>query len=829
MEATKAMTRIASGFRLLLVMALIHFSLCSKAQTFQLLENIVFDSRPADFLADFDITPSHDNLESSIQLNTNGEESDSPVASLIKFGSNGSIWAQDGQDLFSSAYRYEAGETYKMKLELAVGGDFPYSYNAYIRKAEETEAPVRVIYDTDMCLDVDDVGGLAVLHALADMGEAKILAVVFNEVHADGAAAIDAINTWYGRGHIPVGIYKGILNNPDYSSYLNYLSGFPNDIPDDPRMIPSAVEVYKESLELQPDGSVTIVSVGFLNNLSELLDAYPELVAAKVKELVIMAGVQNDGFNLVRHDLSDASKNVFTNWPTPIVVSQPGGNIYTGSPLEHTPAENPVREAYYRWFGNFGDRSSWDLISVLYAVRGEQYFKLMSDGTGSFSNYTYDMEEGKRSYIMAKLSVSAYEELLNDLICRTPLMLHLYEPWTQIAAEYDWVNHGTPISNLRIENQLDTAGLSVENLLISDYRFVEGVAIDCPSFIYRLGASVQLSVNISPPDAINHSVIYAVDNKEVAIIDSISGLLTTTGEGVVTVRARSRDGSGVYGSKNVEVIESDADNVPDPALNLALLESASLSGNGGGRGNPRDILFNPLTADYQLSTDWNEYGVAFQENLGCIEEQDPFYWMVEWERPKLVNYITLGGCYSNQPQDYTMWKIQYLTGSVWEDIDSGQGGWLNDGIFTWGGGLQAPLKTSAIRFIAYSDGTHDLESIHLRARGGVSMQNNDEATIPKASLIQYLEEPFVHVNEEYPEWDEPRIYPNPVKDLLNIELASPAPCFLEITSVRGSTIFRNRVEEDHFRIDMSPYESGIYVISVRMGEQLCTRRICLLK
>ena len=32
-------------------------------------------------------------------------------------------------------------------------------------------APVRVIFDTDMCGDYDDVGALAVLNALADAGE----------------------------------------------------------------------------------------------------------------------------------------------------------------------------------------------------------------------------------------------------------------------------------------------------------------------------------------------------------------------------------------------------------------------------------------------------------------------------------------------------------------------------------------------------------------------------------------------------------------------------------------------------------------------------------
>ena len=38
--------------------------------------------------------------------------------------------------------------------------------------------PVKVIFDTDMLTDFDDVGALACLHALADAGECEILATV---------------------------------------------------------------------------------------------------------------------------------------------------------------------------------------------------------------------------------------------------------------------------------------------------------------------------------------------------------------------------------------------------------------------------------------------------------------------------------------------------------------------------------------------------------------------------------------------------------------------------------------------------------------------------
>src|SRR5207249_10684258 len=74
--------------------------------------------------------------------------------------------------------------------------------------------PVDVIFDTDMALDVDDVGALALLHALANRGECRILAVGTSESARayDGQWAppmADAINRYYGRPEIPVGVFRG--------------------------------------------------------------------------------------------------------------------------------------------------------------------------------------------------------------------------------------------------------------------------------------------------------------------------------------------------------------------------------------------------------------------------------------------------------------------------------------------------------------------------------------------------------------------------------------------------------------------------------------------
>ena len=64
-------------------------------------------------------------------------------------------------------------------------------------------AQVALIIDTDAATDCDDAGALAVAHALQNRGECKILAVVTSNKDIYSIGAIDAINTWYGRGNIP--------------------------------------------------------------------------------------------------------------------------------------------------------------------------------------------------------------------------------------------------------------------------------------------------------------------------------------------------------------------------------------------------------------------------------------------------------------------------------------------------------------------------------------------------------------------------------------------------------------------------------------------------
>ena len=287
--------------------------------------------------------------------------------------------------------------------------------------ARDTADMRKIIYETNMCLSVDDVGGLAMIHALQNRGEAELLAVCFNEIHPDGAAAIDAINTWYGRGDINVGVYQGPFPDPDTSAFLHDLAQYPHDL--DNKTALGALDVYRKVLAKQPDNSVTIISVGFMNNLGLLIENERDLVSRKVKELVIMGGHQGDDHNLGLHNTVGAARNVLENWPSPLVFHHLGHDVMTGLGLEETPAENPVREAYYKAPGSkFSNYPSWDMITVLYGVRGvSTYFTKNSTGKGSIpSGYEWELKTRNDSFLEALLPPESYSEIIEELILEAP-------------------------------------------------------------------------------------------------------------------------------------------------------------------------------------------------------------------------------------------------------------------------------------------------------------------------------------------------------------------------------------------------------------------------
>jgi inosine-uridine nucleoside N-ribohydrolase len=304
------------------------------------------------------------------------------------------------------------------------------------------KVPVKIIFDTDMGPDYDDVGALAFLHAMADSGKAEILATIASNKNELVVPSIDVINTYFGRPELQTGSPKTAGANMGAAQHWpdSIVAKYPHKIKSTSEA-PDAVSVYRKILNAQPDKSVTLVTVGFLTNLNNLLKSQPdgisnlsgrELVEKKVKKLVSMAGWFPKGreFNIFIDSAS--SKYVFENWPGEIVFTgfEIGKEIKTGMKLVASGIKNsPVRDVFRISLplseeDKFG-RMSWDETAVLIAVYGTERFfntvrgtiKVSADG----SNTWEDNPAGKHSYVVMKAPANEIADFIEVRMMHTPV------------------------------------------------------------------------------------------------------------------------------------------------------------------------------------------------------------------------------------------------------------------------------------------------------------------------------------------------------------------------------------------------------------------------
>jgi pyrimidine-specific ribonucleoside hydrolase len=297
--------------------------------------------------------------------------------------------------------------------------------------------PVPIIFDTDMGPDYDDVGAISILHTFADSGWANILATVSSTKYEGVTAVLNVFNTYFKRPGIPIGVPKGkasvLKDNQHWTDTL--LARYPHTIKKNDE-VPDAVEIYRKILSSQPDHSVTIITVGFLTNLANLLetgtDKYSplpgkELVRLKVKQLVSMAGGFPAGreFNVFMD--STASKKVFGNWPGNILFDgfEIGEKIKTGLPLIRNKAikNSPVKDVFRICIPmspeDANGRMSWDEIAVLMAVKGCKPWFNVKDGKIIVQNdgaNKWDYTGSGHSYIVFSKTVPEIEDVLNKLM-----------------------------------------------------------------------------------------------------------------------------------------------------------------------------------------------------------------------------------------------------------------------------------------------------------------------------------------------------------------------------------------------------------------------------
>ena len=255
-------------------------------------------------------------------------------------------------------------------------------------------AQTRVIFDTDFGGDADDLGALAMLHHFQDEKSCQVLGIMLwiNEQYA--VSAVDAVNRYYRHPDIPIGVrlretyygeetYNKVLAD-HFPHTLQYADAY------------DAVTLYRRILAAEADRSVTIVVVGPVGNIKNLLRSSPdrysplggkELIRRKVKEFVVMGGQFPSGewewnfFGGIEGD----TRSVLEELPeVPVTFSgyELGQQVLTGKRFNSLPKDTPLYQGflYYSahapWMkesyrpGIISDNASFDQTAVLYAVKG---------------------------------------------------------------------------------------------------------------------------------------------------------------------------------------------------------------------------------------------------------------------------------------------------------------------------------------------------------------------------------------------------------------------------------------------------------------------------
>ena len=316
-------------------------------------------------------------------------------------------------------------------------------------------APVKLILDTDMGNDVDDALALAVIHALQSRGVCELLAVTHTSAFPDISPGTytTAINTFYGRPGIPVGVTPDAPRAEKESKYLKVALQRGTDgqplypAKFDPATAPLSVDLLRRTLAAADDNSIVIVQVGFSTNLARLLASPPdaasplpgmELVRRKVRLLSIMAGnfspvpagkSAHVEYN-VKWDIP-AARKLAADWPTPILWSDfiVGRAVpYPAWSIDHDFAYTPhhiIKDSYQAYRPTPHERPCWDPTSVIAAVWPERGYFAQVKGRVSIDENgvsTFAPDKHGRDVLLKvnKTQIARLRELLAALASEPP-------------------------------------------------------------------------------------------------------------------------------------------------------------------------------------------------------------------------------------------------------------------------------------------------------------------------------------------------------------------------------------------------------------------------
>ncbi len=301
-----------------------------------------------------------------------------------------------------------------------------------------------LIYDDDCSQDVDCVATLPIVHALADRGEVRILAMIADSANPLTAPVLRLFANYAGHRDLIIGANQTAEpDNPNCIKNKCSESVWADALvkrfdPGDTRSkYPDCVTTYRRALASQPDHSVAIAETGFATCLVQLLrspaDATSpltgeQLVQRKVKFLSIMGGAYPKGSEWNFQCDPANYHQLFSTWTRqrgfpPIYLNgfANGEKILAGAAADAQATVNPT--VYGMQLADTKQRPMWDTLSVLYAARGAAnqgttYFSVSAPGTVDVNSTTgtdtWSADKDSGHYVLTNAApVETFERILD--------------------------------------------------------------------------------------------------------------------------------------------------------------------------------------------------------------------------------------------------------------------------------------------------------------------------------------------------------------------------------------------------------------------------------
>lgn len=251
----------------------------------------------------------------------------------------------------------------------------------------------KIIYDTDIGVDVDDLVDLMLLHQLAINGDCELIATIAATSDSWSSGCLYPINKSFQRPDIPVGARASGVAFGAASYYgTEIIQAAGGGI----GTIQNALTLYRTLLAAADDNSITIICSGPMGNMSDLLNSGPDSISSltgvqltrkKVRELIIPAGVYPSSSSPHSHNFivdPTSANNMCATATCPMVfvddnvalvenaTPTPNNGTYTGRLLSVLNPNETVLVGWRAWTAKSGApyRPCWAQNAIMYACFG---------------------------------------------------------------------------------------------------------------------------------------------------------------------------------------------------------------------------------------------------------------------------------------------------------------------------------------------------------------------------------------------------------------------------------------------------------------------------